>query len=257
MVNLYDKTRVFDQGRFSAALDFLVDKFPPDRYNNVFYPGIGTGRIAIPFSEKGYSITGIDISEKMLAVLEERLQQTGGSLPITLRKADVEKLPFPDNSFDIAIAVHLFYFIPQWKRAVGEILRVLRENSPFILMHTGGGMEIPFINQRYKDLCVEQGFPIPDIGVESNGEVTEYCQSLGYITEWIRDRWQWAQRIQLGKALDYMKARAYSFTTLAPDDIHAKALETLESELITRYGDMDTGLDIPNQIYIVIILPAI
>ena len=82
MADLYDETRVFDQGCFTAALDWLIDRFPPQGFVNVLYPGIGTGRIAIPLAEKGYHITGVDISERMLSSLEAKLGQTKQTLPM-------------------------------------------------------------------------------------------------------------------------------------------------------------------------------
>ncbi|GAI45199.1 unnamed protein product, partial [marine sediment metagenome] len=171
MVQLYDETRVFDTGCFDSALDFLTKRFPPSTFSKLFEPGIGTGRIAIPLAERGYQVTGVDISDEMLEFLNERLLQMKQPLPISSHKMDVLKLPFPDAVFDIAIAVHLLYFIQQWKKAVSEILRVLKEHSPLVLMHTGTGAEIPSLNSRYKELCAEQGYLIKDIGVKSNSEV--------------------------------------------------------------------------------------
>lgn len=253
IAKLYDETRVLDRSSLNSALDFLVERFPPTRFTNVFYPGIGTGRIALPLAKRGYRITGADISEEMLALLKERLTQARQPLQVSVHKANVLKLPFPDGTFDMAIAVHLFYFILEWKQAVDEILRIVRGDGPLILMHTGTGTEIPFLNARYKKLCAEQGCPIKAIGVESTREVVDYCESRGLHTEWIRDRWQWTKHIKLDKALAYMKFRAYSFTTIAPEDIHLRAIERLESELRNQYGSLTTEVEIPNQIYLVLV----
>jgi len=253
MAELYNETRVYDDRCFDAALAFFSDRFPPDEFKNVFYPGIGMGRIAIPLAERGYNITGIDISENMLTLLKERLELAGRSLPISIQKADVLDLPFADASFDIAVAVHFFYFVPQWERAVDEILRVIKEGGRLVLLHTGTGTEVPFINERYKAICAAQDCPIPLLGVESSSEVTDYCESLGYSTEWIRDRWQWTTRIKLDKALDYYRSRAYSFTTFAPDEIHTRTVESLAFELQRRFGSLAAEVQVPNQIYFAII----
>jgi predicted TPR repeat methyltransferase len=69
MVRLYDETRIFDEECFESALDYMVERFPPRAFPNVLEPGIGTGRIAIPLAERGYRVTGVDISEEMLAFL--------------------------------------------------------------------------------------------------------------------------------------------------------------------------------------------
>ena len=110
MVDFYDETRVFDEDCFKAALAFIAERFPSEVYNTLFEPGIGTGRIAIPLAEKGYSVTGVDISEKMLLVLKKRISQLN-HLRISFQQADITNTPFPDRHFDMAVIVHLFYFI--------------------------------------------------------------------------------------------------------------------------------------------------
>jgi len=254
MVDFYDETRVFDRDCFDSALDFLVDKFTPERFGSIFYPGIGTGRIAIPLAERGYRVAGVDISTKMLALLKKRLMQSRQPLRISFQRADVVALPFRDAAFDIAICVHLFYFIPNWPKAVAEILRVVRRDGPVILMHTGTGMELPFLNARYKELCTEQGCLIEEIGVKSTREVTDYVNNLGCDVEWLRDRWQWTSRIRLDSALCYVKSRAYSFTTIASDDIHSRVIKKLESELQHRFGSLTTEVEVPNQINFFVVL---
>lgn len=254
MVELYDETRVFDSKCFEAALDFLAHRFPPETYSRVFEPGIGSGRIAVPLAEKGYQVTGVDISEAMLTLLKRRLTQSARSLRVSHRKADVTRLPFPDSIFDMAVAVHLFYFIKEWKKAADEILRVVRHDGPVVLMHTGTGTEIPFLNERYKELSSERGFSIKEIGVKSTGEVADYFQALGCHVEWVRDRWKWTSHIRLDKALDYVRSRAYSFANTVPDDVHSKIIERLESELRHRFGDLTTEVEVPNQIYLVVVL---
>jgi SAM-dependent methyltransferase len=253
MVDLYDETRVFNHDCFHAAMGWLVDRFPPQEFSDIFYPGIGTGRVAIPLAEKGYRITGVDISKRMLSLLESKLGQTKQPLPISLRKADVTELPFGTATFDMVMAVHLFYFIGNWQTAVAEITRVLKSDSPLVLMHTGTGAEIPFLNERYRELCAGQGYSILDIGVKSNREVVEYLEKGGYHAEWVRDRWQWTDHIRLDRALDYIRSRAYSFTVSVPENLHTEVMGRLESEVSQRFNTLETEVEVPNQIYLVIV----
>jgi hypothetical protein len=152
----------------------------------------------------------------------------------------------------MAIATHLFYFIRDWKRAADEILRVVKDSSPIILMHTGTGAEIPFLNDRYKELCAQYGHPIEAIGVKSTGEVVDYYIKLGYHAERISDRWRWVSNIKLDRALGYISSRAYSFTTLAPDNIHSKVVEKLRCELESQFGSLSATVEVPNQVYLVV-----
>jgi len=254
MVELYDETRVSDRGCFDSVLDYLVERFPPKIFSKVFEPGIGAGRIAIPLAQRGYRVTGVDISEEMLALLKRRLAQSTRPLQVYFQRADVTKLPFPDAAFDMAIAVHLFYFIQEWKKAADEILRVVNADGPVILMHTGMGTEIPFLNDRYKQLCAEHGCSVEVIGVKSTREVIDYFTEIGCHSEQIRDRWQWTSYTQLHKAFDYIRRRAYSFTTVAPENVHSIVIERLERELQQRFGSLTTMVAVPNQIYLVVIM---
>lgn len=251
LVELYDESRDFDQACFDAALDYIVECFPPSEFGRLFEPGIGTGRIAIPFAERGYRVTGADISEEMMAVLRAKLADR--PLDITLHKADVTDLPFPDGSFDLAVAVYLFYHIPEWRKAADEILRVIRPGGTFIMMHTGMGSEVPGINQRYKELCAEKGYPTDMIGAKSTTDVVNYYQSIGCRMERIIDRWQWVTSIELGKALEYVRRRAYAFMAFTPDDIHAAVMKELESEMLDRFGSLSAVIEVPNQIGLVLV----
>jgi ubiquinone/menaquinone biosynthesis C-methylase UbiE len=253
LVELYDRTRTFDQGCFDAALDYIVDRYPPRRLRGVFEPGIGTGRIAIPMAERGYDVTGVDVSEEMLAALESKLRKMGPDLPISWSVADVCRLPFDDGMFDMAVAVHLFYFIRDWRGAAREILRVVRRGGPVILMQTGPGAEIPFLNGRYKELCRERGCVIEAVGAASTRDVAEYYFSLGCAVEWVKDKWTWTCRTRVDEAIGCLRSRAYSFTTPADERTHLAAVERLEREALERFGSLDSVVEAPAQVYLVIV----
>jgi SAM-dependent methyltransferase len=247
MAALYDETRTVDPGCLAAALESLAARLPPARFCRVFEPGVGTGRIAVPLAERGYRVTGVDVSREMLS--RPRARSTG----IACQQADVTRLPFADAAFDWAIAVHLFYFVPQWRRAVDEILRVIGRGGSLVLMHTGMGAEVPFLNDRYKALCAEQGSLIRSQGVKSTQQVVDYLAGLGYHMEPIRDRWRWTTRLRLDKALGYLRSRAYSFTTVASDEVHRTAIERLEGELGQQFGSLTAEVEVDNQVYLVLV----
>jgi ubiquinone/menaquinone biosynthesis C-methylase UbiE len=253
LVNLYDETRTFDNTCFNLALDYIATTFPISNYSRIIEPGIGSGRISIPIAKLGYKVMGVDLSDEMLFELMKRMRQSPPKQSIYASKADICKLPFVKSSFDLAIVVHVFYFILDWKNAAKEIFRVIRENGAIILMHTGMGAEIPFINERYKDLCQSLNSPIPTMGVHSTKEVVDYYVSLGCGATWVRDLWKWTSRNTLGSILNYLRRRAYSFTTFASESVHNKVMNELEAELISKYKSMETIIDTPNQIYLAVL----
>ena len=63
--------------------------------------GVGTGK-SMPYYPVGMTITAIDLSPRMLN--QARTRATQEHIVVELREADVQVLPFPDASFDTAIA---------------------------------------------------------------------------------------------------------------------------------------------------------
>ena len=64
----------------------------------------------------------------------------------------------------------------------------------------------------------------------------------------------WTAHINVDRALEHIQARAYSFTTFAPDAIHHRVVKHLAIELTQQYGDLrNAAIDVPSQIYMVIV----
>lgn len=84
-------------------------------------------------------------------------------------------------------------------------------------------------------------------------ELVAYYAGRGCSIEWWRDRWTWTSHVRLDAALRYIAARAYSFTTYAPDAVHRMVVERMRSELLEKIGALEEIIAIPSQIYIAIV----
>ncbi|MGD1120340.1 MAG: class I SAM-dependent methyltransferase [Dehalococcoidales bacterium] len=254
MAAVYDETRALDEKSLNGALDLITTRFPPSQYQKLFEPGIGTGRIGIPLAERGYKVTGVDISENMLQVLQEKLARRPKALPVAFQKADITALPFKDAVYDISVATHVFHLIRHWKLAMSETLRVLKPKAPLVLMFTGAGMEAPDIRDRYRALAAGYGYTAKPIGMNTKTDLGDYLDSIGRHAEWVRDGWQWTQHVRLDKALADVKSKSYSDSKHVPDDVHTKVMEKIELELKKQYKDPAVEIEIPIHIDIAFIL---
>ncbi|MEO7426919.1 MAG: class I SAM-dependent methyltransferase [Fibrobacteria bacterium] len=90
--------------------------------------GIGTGRASLPLARKGKSVTGIDSSASMLDIT----RKLAGDLPVRLLPGDVEKLPFPEASFDTSMALNVVVHFRAWDKIMAEMLRVVRPGGRVI-----------------------------------------------------------------------------------------------------------------------------
>ena len=94
----YDQ-EVFVQGT-AGECDFIEKELNYDKSLKILDVGCGTGRHAIELAKRGYTDTGIDLSESMLERAKEKAAEQG--LAIDFRQNDARELPF-DQEFDVAI----------------------------------------------------------------------------------------------------------------------------------------------------------
>ena len=91
----------------------------------------GTGR-NLPFYPKEVSLTGVDLSPKMLEIARARARKLG--VGADLRVADAQALPFPDEAFDTVVMTLSLCTIPDDSKAVAEASRVLRPGGCLLLL---------------------------------------------------------------------------------------------------------------------------
>jgi len=94
----YDKES-FVQGTIGEC-DFIEKELHFKKSLKLLDVGCGTGRHSIELSKRGYKITGIDLSESLLAKAKEKAIKQ--NLAISFLKHDARELPF-NNEFDAAI----------------------------------------------------------------------------------------------------------------------------------------------------------
>ncbi len=90
--------------------------------------GCGTGVLAFVALEKGAAkVTCGDISRRMLRAAGENAQASGyGKERILFTQLDAEALPFPSDSFDVAMTGMTLGLLPRQQQAVAELARVTR-----------------------------------------------------------------------------------------------------------------------------------
>ncbi|WP_018289746.1 class I SAM-dependent methyltransferase [Verrucomicrobium sp. 3C] len=124
--------------RFFDRLTWADDqRFGPEKRRlfarlegKLLFVGAGTGN-DFRYLPAGLSPTAVDISPEMLSRAAAKAADYPGG--IELREADVQRLPFPDGSFDQALSVCTFCSVPDPLLGLREIHRVLRPGGRFFL----------------------------------------------------------------------------------------------------------------------------
>jgi ubiquinone/menaquinone biosynthesis C-methylase UbiE len=98
-------------------------RFAEQRGRRVLEIGCGAGGDLARFASAGAFATGVDLSPRSLALVRRRFDIAG--LPVDLRVADAEALPFPDVTFDLVYSWGVLHHTPDTGRAIAEAFRVL------------------------------------------------------------------------------------------------------------------------------------
>ena len=91
--------------------------------------GCGTGHWSQFFSDCGFAVTGVDVSERMI-----KIAQGKNIASVAFQIADGHSLPFADNSFDVAAAITTLEFAGNADLVLQEMVRCTRKPSGQLLV---------------------------------------------------------------------------------------------------------------------------
>lgn len=121
----------------SAGLDEgwrrrAIARLDPPKGGAVADLACGTGDIALHLvrSDPSLRVTGVDFCAPMLERARERARGTNGT--VTFMEADVQALPFADDSFDGAIMGFAMRNVTDIGETLREVRRILRPGARFV-----------------------------------------------------------------------------------------------------------------------------
>lgn len=123
----YDKQMgFFDRKLFGDSRQWVCGRAVGD----VLEVAVGTG-LNLDSYPADVTITGIDLSPAMLEHARRRAAESGRK--VTLQVGDAHRLEFPDASFDTVVCTFSLCAIPDERRTVAEMWRVLRPGGQLLL----------------------------------------------------------------------------------------------------------------------------
>ncbi len=96
-------------------------------HGNVLDVACGTGDMVVELQKHGCNVTGVDISEEMMAIATQKA-------PATYMVADAERLPFSDGAFDAVTCAFGVRNFVHLEKGLNEMLRVLKPCGSMVIL---------------------------------------------------------------------------------------------------------------------------
>ena len=138
----------------------------------ILFLAVGTG-LDIPFFPPDKDILGIDISPKMLAIAERRVNNYPGNMEIDVM--DVHDLAVDDNFFDQVYTSCTFCSVPRPVEGLKSLHRVLKPGGEIFMFEHTGSQYFPF------NLMMNLMTPLTrQVGPDMNRKTVENVQKAGF-----------------------------------------------------------------------------
>jgi ubiquinone/menaquinone biosynthesis C-methylase UbiE len=142
----------------AAVAEVVVDRAQAAPGVSLLDVATGTGNVAIPAAAAGSSVTGLDLTPRLLEVARGRAADAG--LDVRFVEGDAEELPFEDASFDRVTSCFGVMFAPRQRVAAGELMRVARPSARIVFTAwTPGGLN----GQMFKTIGSHMPPPPPEL----------------------------------------------------------------------------------------------
>jgi ubiquinone/menaquinone biosynthesis C-methylase UbiE len=122
----------FDNTYAAYAHSEKLLRFPAWKDKSVLEIGCGIGIDALEFARHGARVTAVDLSPKNIDLAKKYFSHN--NLSGTFLVGNAEELCFPDNSFDLVVAIGVFIYTPDIRKALDEVLRVVKPGGEVICM---------------------------------------------------------------------------------------------------------------------------
>jgi SAM-dependent methyltransferase len=227
----YDRTRALLPEAERATVELLRTELAGR--GRCLEVGVGTGLIALALHQAGVPMVGLDLSRPMLAKLVEK---AGGRIPFPLVLADATRMPFRDDVFGAAVVRWVFHLVPEWRRLVEELVRVI-DPGGVALVNLGGFEDTWGIVDRFLELAGGVPFALGldprnpetlDREFERHGARVRLLPPIG-----TRDD------TTVGQFLDEMDAGMQSWTWRVPEDLRRRIGPQLRAWAEGRFGSLD------------------
>jgi SAM-dependent methyltransferase len=152
-------------------------------------------------------------------------------------RADATHLPLPDASVDAALVVHVFHLIPEWRRALAEIARVLGPGAA--LVHAESG--VPILDAVTRRASRGSGFRVARVGA---GERDRSLDEAGWRLDAEPASFSFPRPLVPAAMLRLIQERAFAWTFELSDAQLQTAVDAAREAMRERFSSLDEPVEL-------------
>lgn len=118
---------------YELALTYIFRQITISAESSFLDAGCGSGTKSMLLAERGYKVTGVDISETVLLKAANKAAVCGLADKITFQPEDMTALSFSDETFDAVLCWGVLMHIPNVEGALSELMRVVKKGGSIIV----------------------------------------------------------------------------------------------------------------------------
>lgn len=164
------------RGNLQTNLEFLTETNLLKQNDRILEIGCGIGSVVAELNEKGYDITGTDISGEAIAY---GLKKYGD---IKLQVQPAEDLQFEDQTFDVVLSFDLFEHIARVDKHISEVHRVLRKDGFYLFQTPNKYSNVIFETLYHKSLIWRRAHP----SLHTPGKLRKRLSGHGFDIQFVK-----------------------------------------------------------------------
>ena len=133
--------------------DWIVSHYTIHPGDRILELGCGTGSMWVNHLELLSEDTQLILTDFSAGMLETAKQNVR-SKKVSFAQVDVQSIPYADNTFDVVIANMMLYHVPDLRKGLSEIRRVLKPDGSFYCATYGIHGIMEYVTDLLKDLNV-------------------------------------------------------------------------------------------------------
>lgn len=231
-VEYYDRTRALPREAHEQVIGVVAAELAGR--GRVLEVGVGTGRIGLDLVRAGVPVAGLDLSLPML----ERLVRNAGDAVLPVLQGDATALPFPGDAFGAAVASHVFHLVPDYPRALAELVRAVRPGGPVLVSRGSPPRPLGDLVQVAWDVIGGQALT----GAATIGDVDAAASDLGLLVrelEPVVARGRRRPRDVIRMAAE----RQWGWSWELSDEQVGAMVDAMTAEAVARWGSVDELVD--------------